>query len=68
MPATVVKELLPTWVEHPYDMLEIGCRRCEPAERRGVKEAAPHNKHAKCSNPGPNLKRAASDVFVWKAI
>ena len=68
MPATVVKELLPTWAERRYDMLEIGGRRCEPAERRGVKEAAPHNKHAKCSNTGSNLKPAASDVFVWKAI
>jgi hypothetical protein len=68
MPATVVKELLPTWAERRYDMLEIGRRRCEPAERRGVKEAAPHNKHAKCSNTGSNLKPAASDVLVWKAI
>jgi hypothetical protein len=68
MPATFVKELLPTWAERRHDMLEIGRRRCEPAERRGVKEAAPHNKHAKSSNTGSNLEPAASDVLVWKAI
>jgi hypothetical protein len=68
MPATVVKELPSTWAEHRYDMLEIGRRRCEPSERRGVKEAAPHNKHAKSSNTASNLEPAASDVLVWKAI
>ena len=68
MPATVVKELLPTWAERRYDMLEIGRRRCEPADRRGVKEAAPHSKHAKGSNTASNLEPAASDVLVWEAI
>jgi len=68
MPATVVKELFPTWAHRRYDMLEIGHRRCEPAKGRGVKEAAPHNKHAKGSNTTSNLEPAASDVLVWEAI
>ena len=68
MPATVVKELLPTWAERRYDMLEIGRRRCEPADRRGVKEAAPRNKHAKGSNTASNLEPAAGDVLVREAI
>jgi hypothetical protein len=68
MPATALKELLATWAESRYDMLEIGRRRCEPADRRGVKEAAPHDKHAKGSNTASNLEPAASDVLVWEAI
>ena len=56
------------WAERWYDMLEIGRRRCEPADRCGVKEAAPHNKHAKGSNTASNLEPAASDVLVWEAI
>ena len=68
MPATVVKELFPTWADRRHDMLEIGHRRREPAERRGVKEAAPHNEHAKGSNTASNLEPAVGDVFVREAI
>ena len=68
MPATVVKELFPTWADRRHDMLEIGHRRREPAERRGVEEAAPHNKHAKGSNTASNLEPAVGDVFVREAI
>jgi hypothetical protein len=68
MPATVVKELFPTWADGRHDMLEIGRRRCEPADRRGVKEAPPHSNHAKGCNTASNLEPAASDVFVREAI
>jgi len=42
-------------------------RRCEPAEHRGVKEAAPHDKHPKGGDSAPDLEPAASDVLVWEA-
>jgi hypothetical protein len=68
MPAAVMKELLPTWAKGRDDMLEIGRRRCEPAERRGVEEAAPHNKHGKGGDTASNLEPAARYVLVWEAI
>jgi hypothetical protein len=68
MPATVVEELLPAWAECRDDVLEIGRRRCEPAQRRWVEEAAPQTKHDEGGDTASNLEPAASDVLVWEAI
>ena len=66
--AAVGNQVLPTRAEPREDMLQVGCRRRDGPERRGIEWAAGCREQQRARGAARDLETPARDVLVRDAI